>query len=146
MEDQRPFATVVRGTRYSEEPVALPLHMKFARMAPSFQQFGDDAYMTLLRDALYSLIRYSFTDLTVANGAGSVDITLIVETTMRYASIYYHCTDYKTQEGVLQLLRSALGDIIRNYKSQQNCVAGLTAVSENLFSSIKELVESGRSS
>ena len=146
MRENNGFVTVVRGNRYNSDVIATPTYETFKKLSPEVPKFGEDGY-NMLRDAIYSLLRHSFSKCTItAENGGGLDLGLIVETCIRYASIYYRCADDRSKEGVLQMLRSNIGDIVRNYKNERDCLADINQVSENMFNSIRDIIESGRSS
>lgn len=124
---------------YNINETALPLFEQFNRTKPCCSKFGEDG-MIMLRDAVESYLRYTFDTLVTTN----LDINEITDQCIKYARIYYRSADIDTRSGILQLLRSRIGDILRQYKkSSINTSATLENLINNFYEGIKLIIESG---
>lgn len=141
MFDRGSNVTITRGGKYATEVYALPLYKQYVLQAPSYKAFGPENSAILLEDAVVSYIA------SVSKcGALSLDINSedIVKEVMKYSAIYYRCGDENTQEGVLQLLRSRLADILRTFQEPEQTNSEVNKFVERIFEGCRNLIIAGK--
>ena len=124
---------------YNINETALPLFEQFIQTKPSCSKFGEDG-MIMLRDAIESYLKYSFDTVITSN----LDIKDLIDQCVKYARIYYRAGDIDTRSGVMQLLRSRIGDTLRQYKKGNvNSSTTLESLVDNFYKGVKEIIEAG---
>lgn len=124
---------------YNINETALPLFEQFIQTKPCCSKFGEDGII-MLRDAMESYLKYSFDTIITSN----LDIQDLIDQCVKYARIYYRAADVDTRSGVMQLLRSRIGDTLRQYKKGNvNSSSSLESIVDNFYRGVKEIIEAG---